>query len=156
MIDQIYLNDVPYYRKLNSLVSTPSYKHSVDLEISKFKRTTLSSFESTLRQAKLLQSIRSSGEDEKLIELIDKWENAIKEVIKELYSHQTGDRSMKKFVKKLGLNWDDLGFSDQEDEEESDLSETENEEIGFKNENSEQFNNYNFDENDYKRIKYED
>ena len=149
LLDQIYLNDIPYYR-LKAIVPDPipSYKYSIEAEISKFKRTTLTNFESLLRQAKLLQSMRSSGEDEKLIELIDKWETAIKEAITELYNHQTGDKSMKKFVKKLGLNWDDLGFSEQEDEE----SEQENEsDARYNDENSESFD---FDQ--YKRIKYED
>lgn len=146
MIDQTYLNTVPYYRiKIRDLEA--NYKYSVDAEVSKFKRSTFTSLESILRQTKLLQSIRSSGEDEKLIELIDKWETAIKESIVELYNHQTGDRSMKKFVKKLGLNWEDLGFSEDEN-----LSETESEserEIS-NDENSEHFGF------GYKKIKYED
>ena len=58
---------------------------------------------------------------------------------------------MKKFVKKLGLNWDDLGFSDQEDED----SEIESEpEIVQNDENAENLNNS--DSDGHKRIKYED
>lgn len=154
LIVQEYLNNVPYYR-----LSNPSghnhkvvYKFTVDAEVSKFKRTTFTSLESLLRQAKLLQSIRSSGEDDKLIELIDKWETATKDAIRELYNHQTGDRSMKKFVKKLGLNWEDLGFSDPEDDEEE---ESETEISGANDENSEQFD-FDANRNDHKKIKYED
>lgn len=155
LIDQRYLNSVPYYRSSSKPTENKAtYKFAVDSEVSKYKRTTLTSLESILRQAKLLHSIRSSGEDEKLIELIDKWETATKEAIGELYNHQTGDGSMKKFVKKLGLNWEDLGFSEPEDEEYESSEHEANDENSNYNNNGENSNYNNND--DHKRIKYDD
>lgn len=141
---------------------------SLDAELIKFKKI-LQDQESILRQMKLLQSIRSSGEEDKLLELIDKWEQATRDVIKELQSHDktSGRPSLRKFVKKLGLNWEDLGFeSEDESEDETDEEKSNSESEYTNNTNINNENNYNnnnsnnlksnYDEKeDFKRIKYE-
>lgn len=117
----------------------------------------LSSYESILRQVKLIKSIKLSGEEDKLIELIDKWESVTREVIRELYDHQKTAGSIKTFVRKLGLNWEDLGFSDEGESE----SEYEEEDKELDLENDLNYNNNTAEseeagENSFKRIKYED
>lgn len=156
LIDIVNLDEIAYYRRKDQNISPPKYKYSIDSEVAKFKRSTLATHESLLRQGKLLQSIRSSGEAAKLIELIDKWESSIKEIIRELYNHQTGERSIKNFVKKLGLDWNDLGFSEEEDSDSESESESECDVYNFigNKENCELFEEEN-NEN-YKRIKYDD
>lgn len=120
---------------------------------------------------KLLQSIRSSGEEDKLLELIDKWEQATRDAIKELQSHDktktSGRPSLRKFVKKLGLNWEDLGFeSEDEDETESDEEKSDSEseytnstninnENIYNNNNCNNLNSNDDEKEDFKRIKYE-
>ena len=131
---------------------------SLDAELIKFKKI-LHDQESILRQMKLIQSIRSSGEEDKLLELIDKWEQASRDVIKELQLHdKTSDRtSLRKFVKKLGLNWEDLGFEseDETDEEKSESDFTNNTNINNENIYNDNNINSNDDEKeDFKRIKY--
>lgn len=146
------MNNDTYY-KINDdtiIISPPPY--SIDFELSKYKKFRLTSSESLLRQIKLLQSIKSSGEEDKLIELIDKWETVTRDVIKELFEQQMGGvGSLRKFVKRLGLKYEDLGFDEESDVSNvSDESESEQEK-----ENDENFYYNNFYDSD-KRIKYED
>lgn len=149
LMEMAYMNNVPYYKiKDEETISKPS-QFSIEFELLKFKKLHLTTSESHLRQIKLLQSIRSSGEEDKLIELIDKWENASREVIKELFDHQAGGGlgSIKKFVTKLGLRYEDLGF-DEEDEDEGEDEQDEN--IDYNS------SNYIFNTFSDKRIKYDD
>lgn len=137
---------------------------NVDGEIGKYKKL-IHDQESLLRQVKLMQTIRQSGEETTLLDLIDKWKDTTRQVIRELFSHSSTGGSFRRFVKRLGLQWDEMEFSDNEEDE----CESENE---FENENDEnnQFysenynssntnNNDNCDtssEQDYKKIKYEE
>lgn len=119
----------------------------------------MTTYESLLRQVKLLQSIRASGEEDKLIELIDKWENVTREVIMELFNHQTaGGGSLRGFVKRLGLDYEDLGFEDGDsedcDEEDSHCDNESHYYKGVEGYNDEN-NNQNGSFNEYKRIKYD-
>lgn len=158
LLDQVTFNDTIYYKYRCDPSRLSHQSFSIDSEVTKFKRTRLIPMESLLRQAKLMESFKISGEDQKFIGLIEKWEFASKEVLKELFNHQAAGNtgSMKKFVKKLGLDYDKLGFSeDSEDEIES--------EVDCEDVKSEQrcnryskFNGSDDDEGDNKRIKYED
>jgi hypothetical protein len=133
---------------MSSMSSMIPSLYSIEPEISKYKKSSLTTSESLLRQIKLLQSIRSSGEEEKLIGLIDKWENVTREVIKELFNKQSGGTgSLRKFVKGLGLKYEDLGFDEGSSEEGEEEEGEHDENIYFNN------NNYY---NDEKRIKYQE
>ena len=82
LLDQMFIDKEPYYKIIDNqpvLISKSPY--SIDFELSKFKKATVTPLESLLRQIKLLQSIRSSGEEDKLIELIDKWECVTRDVV---------------------------------------------------------------------------
>ena len=167
LIEKVSLNEVPFYKIKKEDKTTIQAQFSVDAEILKYKRNQLTTYESLLRQIKLLQSIRLSGEEDKLIELIDKWETVTKDAVKELFNQQTGGiGSLKKFVKRLGLNYEDLGFSDESEEEGDEEVYNNENQYGDNNENqynnneNNPFSNYNqYDNNDtceYKKIKYED
>lgn len=145
-------NDTYYKIKDDTIIISPP-PYSIDFELLKYKKFSLTSSESLLRQIKLLQSIRSSGEEDKLLELIDKWETVTRDVIKELFEQQMGGiGSLRKFVKRLGLKYEDLGFDEESDvSDESDESDTSEQE----KENDENFYYNNFYDSD-KRIKYED
>ena len=157
LVEVAYLNNNSYYKiKSKEIITIPS-KYSIEFELLKYKKFHLTTFESLLRQIKLLQSIRSSGEEDKLIALIDKWENVSRDVIKELFNQQEGGMgSLKKFVKKLGLKYEDLGFDEEsssEEEEEEEEEQEENDENNDYGYNSHNHNNNNFND---KRIKYDD
>lgn len=161
LLEMVCWNNVRFYKIKIKRNETETEKESqdvssqftVDTEMLKYKRNQLPAYESLLRQVKLLQSIRSSGEEDKLIELIDKWENVTRDVIKELFNQQAAGGSLKKFVKKLGLKYEELGFEDEDEEsEEVEGSEAEN----YYNFNEDDENtSYNIDK-DFKRIKYDD
>ena len=137
LISVVHFNNISYYRKkqndsvhgrnINTAntanindTSSKSPLYNTSTEMSKFKRITIPSFESILRKLKLIQSNKLSGEDEKLVELIEKWENVSKEVVNELYNNTNTNGngngnscgSFKEFVKELGFNWD---IEDDED-----------------------------------------
>lgn len=163
MLDVVSFKNEFYYRlKKQKSLMVPDL--NVDGEIGKYKKL-IHDQESLLRQVKLMQTIRQSGEETILLDLIDKWKDTTRQVIRELFSHSSTGGSFRRFVQRLGLQWDELEFSDNEEDE----CESENE---FENENDEnnQFysdnynsSNTNINENcdtsseqDYKRIKYEE
>lgn len=86
----------------------------------------LQSLESTLRKAKLLESNLSSGEQERIEESVEKWKEAITQIVPELKGFLNEECSLRKFVTKiLGLNLDTLELDfqfDDDEEEESDQS----------------------------------
>jgi hypothetical protein len=155
-----------FYCRLKKQKSMMAPDLNVDGEIGKYKKL-IHDQESLLRQVKLMQTIRQSGEETTLLDLIDKWKDTTRQVIRELFSHSSTGGSFRGFVKRLGLQWDELEFSDNEEDE----CESENE---FENENENDENNQFYSENynssntnnndncdtsseqDYKRIKYEE
>lgn len=87
-------------------------------------RLQLQSLESTLRKAKLLESTLKSGEQERIEDSVEKWKEAILQIVPELKGFLNQECSMHKFVTKmLGLNLEALELDFQfDDEEESDQS----------------------------------
>ncbi len=158
MVETACLNQNELYYKIKKTkndIKASYINLSIDIEVMKYKKNQLTTYESLLRQVKLLQSIRASGEEDKLIELIDKWETVTREVVMELFTHQTtGGGSLRAFVKRLGLDYEDLGFEDGDSDDCVDEDECANEGYcdGYYDENS---NNQNGSFDEYKRIKYE-
>ena len=160
LIETIVLNGVRYAAP-NIILNTASPAISIDAEILKYKRLNQFQIDSLIRKAKLLHNIRSSGEEEKLVELISKWESASKSIIKELYTYHSTGISFKKFVRNLGLNYEDLEFSDAD--EDQDLESDCQDDNFISKENYQGYdNNFNQFENNYlgscdsKRFKYDD
>ena len=151
LLDVISANDRMYCRLKSECLQFIDL--SVEAEYMKCKKS-LQDQESLLRQVKLMQCIRQSGEESKLLNLIEKWKNVTRQVIRELHAHSSSTGSLKGFVKKLGLQWDELDFSSEDSEEESEELDLVNDEN--RNRFNEEYNdNYNCPE-DSKRIKYEE
>lgn len=104
---------------------SPSLRFSVDSTLIKARKM-LQSLESLVRRGRFLFGVAQEHNDVKLDDLVDKWEDVVRNVIVQLKTHDSSNVSMRKFVAtQLGLEWDRLGFSDAESEEVEEVEEDE-------------------------------